>query len=198
MNRRDSIKQIGILLGGVMASPALASELNNQKDKTIMVISGWQYHNIGVIAHTPGLLHLLNQFMPEARIILWPNHKVRQIDEMLYKHFPGLKIVNGKLNAFAVLSFECHSPIMSCFNGTPAFYLRQPEDTIKGQMWYDIGLEDWVFEIEKTTGKEISKRLMEVYDHYGEASQKLEKAMDYVRAQQYNNMTQVRKTFFSE
>ncbi|MFW6104173.1 MAG: hypothetical protein ACOC59_03795 [Bacteroidota bacterium] len=153
MNRRDSIKQIDILLGGVMGSPALASEPNNQRDKTIMVISDWQYYNIGDIAHTPGLLHLLNQFMSEARIILWPNHKVRQIDEMLYKQFPGLKIVNGKLNAFAVLSFECHSPIMSCFNGTPAFYLRQPEDTIKGQMRYDIGLEDWVFEIEKLLEK---------------------------------------------
>lgn len=61
--------------------------------------------------------------------------------------------------AFAVLSFECHSPIIALRNNTPAFYLRQPEDTIKGQMYYDLGLKDWVFEIEETTGNIISERL---------------------------------------
>lgn len=65
---------------------------------------------------------------------------------------------------FAVLSFECHSPIIALRNGTPAFYLRQPEDTIKGQMYYDLGLNDWVFEIEKTTGTIISERLMGIYE----------------------------------
>jgi polysaccharide pyruvyl transferase WcaK-like protein len=64
---------------------------------------------------------------------------------------------------FAVLSFECHSPIIALRNETTAFYLRQPEDTIKGQMYYDLGLKDWVFEIEQTTGNQISGRLMEVY-----------------------------------
>jgi polysaccharide pyruvyl transferase WcaK-like protein len=96
-------------------------------------------------------------------------------------------------NAFAVLSFECHSPIMSSFNGTPAFYLRQPEDTIKGEMWYDIGLDDWVFEIEESTGKQISDRLMEVYDDYDRANQYLEKAMDRVRSVQQNNFEKIRE-----
>ena len=65
--------------------------------------------------------------------------------------------------AFAVLSFECHSPIIALRNETPAFYLRQPEDTIKGQMYYDLGLTEWIFEIEKTTGKQISESLMAIY-----------------------------------
>jgi len=84
-------------------------------------------------------------------------------------------------NATAVISMECHSPIIACYNNTPAFYLRQPQDTIKGQMWYDVGLKDWVFEIEETTGQEIASRLMEVYDDYPAAQRKLETAMDYVR-----------------
>ena len=62
--------------------------------------------------------------------------------------------------AFAVISFECHSPIIALANGIPAFYLRQPEDTIKGQMYYDLGATDWVFEIEQTTGKHVTDRLM--------------------------------------
>ena len=64
--------------------------------------------------------------------------------------------------ASAVLSFECHSPIIALANGIPAFYLRQPEDTIKGQMYYDLGATDWVFEIEQTTGKQISDQLMKI------------------------------------
>jgi len=64
--------------------------------------------------------------------------------------------------AAAVLSFECHSPIIAAAVGTPAFYLRQPEDTIKGQMYYDLGLNDWVFEIDQTDGATIAQRLMKV------------------------------------
>ncbi|MEX0882780.1 MAG: hypothetical protein WDZ72_04835, partial [Cyclobacteriaceae bacterium] len=88
---------------------------------------------------------------------------------------------------------ECHSPILAAVKGTPAFYLRQPEDTIKGQMWYDIGLSDWVFEIEQTEGKDISNRLMEVYDDYPKARLYLESGMDYVRKVQWGSMTNVRE-----
>lgn len=75
--------------------------------------------------------------------------------------------------SFAVLSFECHSPIMSLKNGTPAFYLRQPEDTIKGQMYYDLGYEDWVFEIEESSGEQITRQLQIVYENYKMAQQKV-------------------------
>lgn len=70
------------------------------------------------------------------------------------------------LRAHTVLSCECHSPIISIANGTPTFYLRQPTDTIKGQMYYDLELTDWVFEIDDTTGKQIADTLMQVYQDY--------------------------------
>lgn len=75
--------------------------------------------------------------------------------------------------AFAVLSFECHSPIISLRNGTPAFYLRQPEDTIKGQMYYDLGLNDWIFEIEETQGKQVADRLTDVFSNPRLAEEKV-------------------------
>jgi polysaccharide pyruvyl transferase WcaK-like protein len=84
-------------------------------------------------------------------------------------------------HAFAVLSFECHSPIISLVNGTPAFYLRQPEDTIKGQMYYDLGLSDWVFEIEQVSGKEIAERLKQVISDYDPAKERVKKLGDSVR-----------------
>jgi len=65
--------------------------------------------------------------------------------------------------AFALLSFECHSPIIALANRTIAFYLRQPQDTIKGQMYYDLGFADWVFEIEERIGSDIATALMSVF-----------------------------------
>jgi len=83
--------------------------------------------------------------------------------------------------AFAVLSFECHSPIIALRNNTPAFYLRQPEDTIKGQMYYDLGIKEWVFEIEQTSGSDISDRLMEVVHNTGKANRKIRAIQKEVR-----------------
>lgn len=85
--------------------------------------------------------------------------------------------------AHSVLSFECHSPIMAIANGTPAFYLRQPEDTIKGQMYYDLGLADWTFEIEQTTGKQIADRLMQVVANYPAARQNVAQSLKQVKKQ---------------
>lgn len=86
--------------------------------------------------------------------------------------------------ATAVLSFECHSPIIAAANGTPSFYLRQPEDTIKGQMYYDLGLKDWTFEINDTTGQQITDRLMHVHTNY-------QTALNNVK----NTVTQVDKQY---
>lgn len=79
--------------------------------------------------------------------------------------------------AHTVLSFECHSPIIAAANGTPFFYLRQPEDTIKGQMYYDLGFNDWIFEIEQTTGTQIANRLTQVWEHYDDARHEISAAM---------------------
>ena len=83
--------------------------------------------------------------------------------------------------AFAVLSFECHSPIIALANGTPAFYLRQPQDTIKGQMYYDLELPEWVFEIEQTEGQDINKELMEIWENPQIAKQRVEQVQTRIK-----------------
>lgn len=64
--------------------------------------------------------------------------------------------------AAAVVSFEQHSPIMAIAGGVPAVLLRQPTDTRKGRMWYDLKMDDWVFEIDDATGAQIAARLLEI------------------------------------
>lgn len=68
-------------------------------------------------------------------------------------------------HAFALVSLECHSVIMALAKGTPAFYVRQPEDTVKGQMYYDLGFGNWVFDVDKTNGQQLSDCLLDIYNN---------------------------------
>jgi hypothetical protein len=61
--------------------------------------------------------------------------------------------------AQAVISMECHSPLIALRSGTLAFYLRQPTDTCKGQMYRDFGAGEWMFEIDESDGKDWWKTL---------------------------------------
>jgi hypothetical protein len=65
--------------------------------------------------------------------------------------------------ASAVVSLEMHSPIIAIANGCPALHLRQPTDTRKGQMWRDVGLADWLFEIDAASGESIADRLLALH-----------------------------------
>jgi polysaccharide pyruvyl transferase WcaK-like protein len=100
--------------------------------------------------------------------------------------------------AHTVLSFECHSPIIAAANGTPCFYLRQPEDTIKGQMYYDLGFDDWTFEIEQTEGKQVAERLREVWSDYPAALAKLKVSMDKVSGIYAESVGLVKETIESK
>ena len=421
MNRRDFINQTNLLSAGIFLAP-ITSLVNNKTNPTILLVSGWQDVNIGDIAHTPGLLHILETFIPKATVILWKRSRGEEVKKLLNKNFPNVTIVYGGVNqekdvenpeimeafkkadlmihgsgpslvggdnlaswikhtnkpfgvfgttlenpskyhqdilqkasfiytretksiehlkkagingehiqfapdatffmnirddkkgfafleangltdkkficvvprlrytpyhkfnannngwsaekikqveetnekykeidhaklreamiawvretgnkvlicpemtyevdimdellihplpedvkpfivkrsywlpdeaasiyskAHTILSFECHSPIIAAANGTPCFYLRQPEDTIKGQMYYDLGFNDWVFEMDQTTGKQITERLREVWKDYGKAKRKLKSRMDNV-ASIYKNTAVIVKKF---
>ncbi len=64
--------------------------------------------------------------------------------------------------AAALVSFEQHSPIMGIAAGVPSVLLRHPTDTRKGRMWYDLKMDDWVFEIDQSTGTQIAERLVQI------------------------------------
>lgn len=98
--------------------------------------------------------------------------------------------------AHTVLSFECHSPIIAAVNGTPCFYLRQPEDTIKGQMYYDLGFQDWVFEIDHSTGAQISAALRKVWSNYGKAKAQVRTNMHKVKKIYQEQVHSIQQQFF--
>jgi hypothetical protein len=79
--------------------------------------------------------------------------------------------------AVAVVSAECHSPIIALSQGTPAFYVRNPADTVKGQMFRDLGLGDWVFESNHTTGQQLWEKLKPLHEDRAAGRAKTRAAM---------------------
>ena len=86
--------------------------------------------------------------------------------------------------AQAVVSVECHSPLIALANGTPAFYARQPTDTCKGQMYRDFGAGDWFFEIEETSGEQLWSRLAAIHRDRKKAHAKVKSIMATVDRRQ--------------
>jgi polysaccharide pyruvyl transferase WcaK-like protein len=94
--------------------------------------------------------------------------------------------------AVALVSMEMHSPILACAVGTPAFYIRLPSDTCKGQMWRDIGLPEWIFEIDDSDGDDIAKALLRFLAEPERTMEKLTHARDRIAYLQVHSMRIVR------
>lgn len=81
------------------------------RPRRIVLRSSWQTVNIGDIAHTPGVLRLLEQHLPEVEVRLWPSKVDNGVEEMLRARFPKVHIVKGAADlkaAFAECDFLLH------------------------------------------------------------------------------------------
>jgi len=93
MKRRSFLRGVG-LAAAASCLPATQASARAAPAKTprILLRSSWQTVNIGDIAHTPGVLKLLEQFHPTAEVTLWPSSVGDGVDAMLRRRFPKLKI----------------------------------------------------------------------------------------------------------
>lgn len=90
-----------LFLGGIVAGCCGRSLLGaTRKRPKILLRSSWQMVNIGDIAHTPGVLTLLERYVPEADVILWANSEhSEEVAQMEKKRFRNLKgIVKGRVS----------------------------------------------------------------------------------------------------
>lgn len=93
-----------------------------------------------------------------------------------------------------LVSNEMHSPIMCIGNGVPAIVCRFVEQTTKGFMWRDIGLGDWLFDLDKPEeyARVVPTALALARDPKA-ARVKAAKARDFVRQRQRETMAILRK-----
>ena len=95
--------------------------------------------------------------------------------------------------AQCVISLECHSPLIALHQGTPTFYIRQPTDTCKGQMYRDIGANDWFFEVDETDGPQLWSRLETIVKDLSAARAKARSIMAGVETRQRRMVAAVRE-----
>jgi hypothetical protein len=87
--------------------------------------------------------------------------------------------------ALAMVSLEQHSPIFAITAGVPAIHLRQSTATSKGQMWRDIGLQDWIFEMdEEKDGARIAASTVAIARDPAAAREKVKKTQEFIRQRQ--------------
>jgi polysaccharide pyruvyl transferase WcaK-like protein len=98
INRRNWLKQAGTLMTGTLFFNNVTA-YTKKTNPTILLVSGWQDVNIGDIAHTPGLLHVLETFLPNSKIILWKRSNGEEVKKLLNKNFPKVKIIYGGVDA---------------------------------------------------------------------------------------------------
>jgi len=95
ISRRTFLQSTSSALGAcAIAAPASAAG----PQKTVLLQCGWALKNIGDIGHTPGTLRFLEQYLPEAKLVLWAASTNEQVDAMLKKRFPKVEIVKGSLS----------------------------------------------------------------------------------------------------
>src|SRR5690606_8894388 len=110
INRKDFLKQSLVFAGYLAAIPALAS-CDSKSRKTILLRSSWQVENIGDIGHTPGVLALIEKYLPHVDVRLWPHDVGAGVEEMLMARFPRLKILHSdeeKEKAISECDFFLH------------------------------------------------------------------------------------------
>lgn len=95
MNRRDFLAST--FLGALAASLHAAGR---KRPARVVLRSSWQTVNIGDIGHTPGVLALIEQHLPEIEVTLWPMDVRNGVEEMLRARFPRLRIVRTKEEAY--------------------------------------------------------------------------------------------------
>lgn len=80
---------------------------------------------------------------------------------------------------------EMHSPIICVANGIPAIVCRWKEQTTKGYMWRDIGLSDWLFDMDVPKERaKISDAVLDIAKNPQEAFKKTAIAREYVLQRQ--------------
>lgn len=96
--------------------------------------------------------------------------------------------------ARAMVSCEPHSLIMAVAHRVPSIHVKQSTDTRKGQMWRDIGLNNWYFLMDETPASQISLELLHIHTNYSEALAVVSKAREFVNNIHKQSMKTVKKS----
>lgn len=82
--------------------------------------------------------------------------------------------------AHTLVSAEPHSLIMALANRTPIIHLFSRRHGLKAWMFRDIGLSEWLHDIDHAAASQAIAELMQIYENYERALAKVDRAMAFV------------------
>lgn len=98
MDRRKFLQQSMTAAATAVGFAQTLRAADENRRPRILLRSSWQCVNIGDIAHTPGVLSLLEQHLPEADVVLWASGNLTdEVAAMEHRRFPKLTIVKGSI-----------------------------------------------------------------------------------------------------
>lgn len=125
-------------------------ELNRRP--RILLRGSWHSINIGDIAHTIGTIKLINTYLPEAEVTLWPKNIEDGVEEMVRKRFPDLQIIQEEhevQSAFQECDFFLHGSAPVLVGQDELQWWR--EETGKPYGVFGIGFEAKVSQASSST-----------------------------------------------
>lgn len=81
----------------------------------------------------------------------------------------------------AIFSMEPHGMIMAMQHGVPCLHPMIWEFGVKAEMWRDIGIGDWLFDLDTVDTDAMAKTLFAVHERYDDAKALMNKANAVVR-----------------
>ncbi len=141
-----------------------ASSAQDGSPKKILLRSSWQTVNIGDIAHTPGVLRILETHLPDVEVTLWPSRIDNGVEELLKARFPKLKIATKGSDelkkAFEECDFLLHGSGASLVAQKDV--LRWREETGKPYGIYGITLPEKKSSSTSTTPAEVMAESVDI------------------------------------
>lgn len=111
------------------------------------------------------------------------------------RFWPLDEAVSTYVRSAGLFGNEMHSPIMCIANGIPATVGRWDEQTKKGFMWRDIGLEDWLFTMDDETRiAKIPETVLAIAQNPAAARAKAEAARQIAVAKQDEQFANLKKS----
>lgn len=104
--------------------------------------------------------------------------------------------VSTYVRSAGLFGIEMHSPIMCIGNGIPAIVCRFDEQTSKGYMWRDIGLGEWLFDLDTEADKiKIVPAVLKMAKNPKAAKAKALKAKEFVEKRQKETMLTLKQWY---
>ncbi len=163
--------------------------------------------------HAAKLRELVRRWVEETGLVVLVcpevKHEIEPARRLIYDRLPPEIRRNVRLKedfwlpdeAFSVyrrarciVSMEMHSIILGLAAGTPSIHPRFVEAGRKAWMMRDLGLEAWLFDLDRQPAEPIIDALLDVHRDYDAALGQVGSAMSIVHKRQAETMAVVRKT----